>query len=261
MGYKHLDEADRDEIWRLRAEGHNTNEISKRCGRSYATVATFLKGAGGLRPSAPSTSRSALRLSAFEREEISRGLRARETFAEIAARLGRSTSTVSREVGRNGGRRRYRATAASVATAGRTKRPKIPKLLTNIGLRDVVVAKLMLQWSPQQIAGWLRDNHLDDASMYVSPETIYVSLFKQLNGMEGFTKCLRTRRSIRRPHTARQRGKRGKNPNMTPIADRPEDVLTRRIGGHWEGDLVRHEALLNRAVMKGHRLLFVAASS
>jgi DNA-binding CsgD family transcriptional regulator len=120
MGYKHLDEADREEVWRLRAEGHNTNEISKRCGRSYATIATFLKTAGGLRPT--STSTSTLRLSAEEREEISRRLRARETFSVIAARLGRSTSTESRDVGRNGGRRRCRATVACAAAVERTSR-------------------------------------------------------------------------------------------------------------------------------------------
>jgi IS30 family transposase len=107
VGCRRLDEDDRAEIWRLHAAGHNTNEISKAVGRAYATVAALLKDAGGIRPATPTVPSSPRRLSTAEREEISRGPRARETFTVIAERIGRCPSTVSREVARNGGRPRY----------------------------------------------------------------------------------------------------------------------------------------------------------
>jgi IS30 family transposase len=117
-----------------------------------------------------------------EREEISRGVAAGEPGREIAARLGRAPSTVSRELARNGGRGRYRAQAADAAAFGRAQRPKAAKLVLEPGLRAVVEAKLALRWSPQQIAGWLPLAYPQDLVMRVSHETIYLSLFVQSRG-------------------------------------------------------------------------------
>lgn len=150
MGYQHLSVNDRDEIWRLHAAGNNPNEIAMATGRAYSTVAAILKSTGGVRPSPSKV--SALRLSPAEREEISRGVSARETFAAIGERIGRSTSTVSREVARNGGRRHYRACRAATAAWQRARRPKTAKLSDAAELREVVVSKLKLLWSPDQIA-------------------------------------------------------------------------------------------------------------
>ena len=260
MGYRHLDDADRAEIWRLHAAGHNTNEISKLTRRAYATVATLLKTAGGIRPAPLTVSSSPLRLSMVEREEISRGVKARETFTVIAERIGRSPSTVSREVARNGGRQRYRATAAAAAALARARRPKLRKLELDDELRAVVVEKLTLLWSPEQIAGWLRDSHPDDPSKWISHETIYVSLFTQVTGLLGLTRCLRSGRPRRRPWRRGRGERRGKNPNMTLIDQRPAEVADRVAPGHWEGDLIMgrgHRRAIGTVVERTSRYLLL----
>src|SRR4051812_35951056 len=134
------------------------------------------------RPPVPERSRSALRLSFAEREEISRGLAGGESLRVIARRLGRASSTASREVTANGGRRGYRACRADKAAVGRLRRAKPSKLATCPRLRAVVEERLELRWSPQQISGWLVDEFPDDPEMRVSHETIYVSLFVQSRG-------------------------------------------------------------------------------
>ena len=91
-----------------------------------------------------------------DHEEISRGLVKGDSFREIASAIGRASSTVSREVNRNGGRKRYRATEAEAATRERARRPRQPKHVANADLADLVTAKLEVFWSPEQIAGWLR---------------------------------------------------------------------------------------------------------
>ena len=218
MAYSHLDEDDRESIWRLRAEGKNTNEISKIVGRAYSTVATMLREAGGVRSVQTTASTSTLRLSDGDREEISRGVRA-ETFDVNAARIGRAPSTVSREVARNGGRSSYRATVAVKATTARLKRPKTAKLSAAPELRTVVVDKFKLLWSPQQIAAWLRETYPDDQTMWVS------------HIEDGLTACVRSGRSQRRPWRRGRREKRGKNPSMVLIDQRPAEVETRLVAG------------------------------
>ena len=150
-------------------------------------------------------SRSPLRLSLREREEISRGLAAGESRRSIARRLGRSPSTIVREVARNGDVRRYRACAADRAALGRARRPKPAKLASCARLRAVVEAKLELRWSPQQISGWLVDEFPDDPEMRVSHETIYLSLFVQSRGAlrKELTRFLRSRHTTRRPRATR----------------------------------------------------------
>ena len=136
-----------------------------------------------------------------EREEISRGVAAGDSCRAIACRLGRTPSTVSRELARNGGRHHYRAQAADAAAYRRAARPKPTKLATEPRLRTVVEAKLALRWSPQQIAGWLPLAYPKDLVMRVSHETIYLSLFIQSRGAlrRELQRCLRTGRAMRYP--------------------------------------------------------------
>jgi IS30 family transposase len=175
-----LSELEKWRIAELAAEGWPTRLIGKEIGRAHNAVASYLR-AMRRRPVREPV-RSALRLSLIEREEISRGLAGRESLRSIARRLGRSSSTISREVAANGGRRRYRACSADKAAVRRQRRPKPSKLVMCGRLRTVVEAKLEVRWSPAQISGWLVDEFPDDPEMRVSHETIYVSLFVQSRG-------------------------------------------------------------------------------
>jgi IS30 family transposase len=175
-----------------------------------------------------------------EREEISRGVAAGEPCRQIAARLGRAPSTVSRELARNGGRGRYRAQAADAAAFGRAQRPKPAKLLLEPRLRAVVEAKLALRWSPQQIAGWLPLAYPQDPVMRVSHETIYLSLFVQSRGAlrRELQRCLRTGRAMRYPRGKRLPQGRGQLRDVVLISERPAEAEDRAVPGHWEGDLL-----------------------
>ena len=181
---------------------------------------------------------SALRLSLPEREEISRGLLAGETCHRIAARLGRSPSTVSREVAAAGRRDRYRAWRAEERARRRVRRPKTAKLASSPRLRDEVERWLALRWSPQQIAARLVLDYPDDLEMRVSHETIYRSLFVQGRGAlrKELTRCLRTGRAQRRTRGRTIGG--GHLTDMVLISDRPAAVADRAVPGHWEGDLI-----------------------
>ncbi len=233
---KRLTDTDREEIWGLYTQGLNANEIHLLVGRSYWTVENVFRSSGGIRPQ-PRV-RSTRGLTVEEREEISLGVRAQETFATIAERIGRSTSTVSREVARNGGRARYRAARADTAALERARRPKIPKLVDNAGLATVVSAKLGLRWSPEQISAWLDTEYPNDLSMQVSHETIYAAIYRHNFQATPQIACLRTGRVRRRPRRRGRADKRGPNPNMTLITERPASVANRAEPGHWEGDLI-----------------------
>jgi IS30 family transposase len=184
--------------------------------------------------------RSADRLSFAEREEISRGLAADLSFRAIAAGLGRAASTISREVGANGGRRRYRAAAADAQAWARATRPKRCKLAGNPVLAGIVAEKLRRRWSPEQIAGWLKLTYPDDPEMHVSHESIYRTLFIQSRGAlrRELTAYLRTGRVIRRAKGTRLPDGRGGRPGILNISQRPAEVDDRAVPGHWEGDLV-----------------------
>lgn len=135
-----------------------------------------------------------------EREEISRGIVAGNTIRAIASHLGRAPSTVSREIRRNGGRRRYRANKADQAAWDRAKRPKNCKLAENRALADIVAGKLQLEWAPEQIAGWLKRTYAGDETYQVSHETIYKRLYIQTRGAlkKELLKSLRRTRVMRR---------------------------------------------------------------
>jgi IS30 family transposase len=209
-----------------------------------ATAWRWLRGAGGVRPRAPRPA-SSLRLSPAQREEISRGLSARLSFAEIGRRIGRPACTVSREVGRNGGRYYYRAVQAQRRAQVRAARPKPAKLAVDTALRQVVEQLLERRWSPQQIARRLRVDYPDDQAMRVSHETIYTSLYVQARGAlrRELTACLRTGRAMRVPRrrsawlAAQGRGP-GRIRDMVLISERPAEAADRAVPGHWEGDLL-----------------------
>lgn len=176
-----------------------------------------------------------------EREEISRGIAADQSIREIAASIGRSPSTVCREISRNGGRRLYRASDADSNAWERARRPKLCRLATNRRLQRIVARKLSEDWSPEQISGWLRVAYSNEDAMQISHETIYRSLFVQARGVlkKELLRHLRTRRVNRRSKKSRTKGQpRGQIIDGVSIRERPAEVEDRAIPGHWEGDLV-----------------------
>ncbi len=213
--------------------------IAKHLGRQNSSLRKFIADAGGRRPTA--RERSALRLSLEEREEISRGLAAGHSIRAIAEALGRSPSTVCREVNTNGGRKKYRALVADRAACRRALRPKRAKLAQCRRLRGVVERKLEAKWSPQQISAWLASEYPDRPEMQVSHETIYQSLFVQSRGAlrKELHSCLRTGRAMRRAK-AYTKGNVGQGQlrDMVMISERPAEVKDRAVPGHWEGDLI-----------------------
>jgi IS30 family transposase len=182
-----------------------------------------------------------LALTLAEREEISRGLAAQQSARSMARLLGRSASTVSRELKRNGGYDRYRAALADEQAWARARRPKRCKLAINPWLRQAVANKLRSNWAPEQIAGWLTRAHPDDESCHVSHETIYRSLFVQARGVlkKELLSHLRSKRTIRRSKQAGLNGDgRGQIKDLVSIRQRPAAVEDRAVPGHWEGDLL-----------------------
>ncbi len=229
---------EREELWDRWEAGESQRSISRRLGRSPTTVRTLLVSAGWRRPN-PGGEWSSLRLSLSEREEISRGLSRDESLRSIAHRLGRSPSTVSREVKTNGGHLKYRATVAHRASRRRAKRPKVMKLAECPRLVEAVEIKLLLWWSPSQISRWLVRAYPSDEAMRVSHETIYRSLFVQGRGAlrKELWRSLRTGRAVRRPQ-GRPKSTKGQIRDMVMISERPAEVEDRAVLGHWEGDLI-----------------------
>jgi len=231
--------AEKQEIARRLWDGESISEIAEALGRPMRAVHTVGSRRGWV--DLACWQRSPTRVSIHEREEISRGLKAGESYAEIGRCIGRHRSTVLREVELNGGRRHYRALAAGRAAWDRTRRPKPTKLATTPRLRAEVEAGLEQHWSPRQIAKRLREDFPDDDEMRVSHETIYQSLYVQGKGAlrRELAACLRSGRATRR-HRARTAlgGGQGKNPNMVLISDRPPEIEDRAVPGHWEGDLL-----------------------
>jgi IS30 family transposase len=172
-----------------------------------------------------------------ERETISRGLAQKKTLTAIAGELGRSVSTISREVRRNSGPNGYRAARADRLAVARTARPRLGKLAEQPVLRAYVEEKLTACWSPMQISERLLVDHPGDTSMRVSPETIYTSLFVQTKAVlrPELTGKLRTRRVRRRPHRRVNASTESKQiPAMASIRNRPAEASDRRTPGHWE---------------------------
>ncbi|MGD2132006.1 MAG: IS30 family transposase [Maricaulaceae bacterium] len=229
----------RKEIWDRWKRGETLHAIGRVFDRGHSSIFAVLAPSGGLRP--PPRRRSALALSLAEREEISRGLSAGLSLRAIARGLSRPASTVSREVARNGGWRGYRAARADQAAWDRALRPKPAKLARNPALARVVAGKLALDWSPEQIAGWLKLTRPHDEHARVSHETIYKSLFIQARGAlkKDLVKHLRSRRAIRRSRTSSLKSQGlGQIKDAVSIRERPAAAEDRAVPGHWEGDLI-----------------------
>jgi IS30 family transposase len=229
-------------MWRRYKAGESQSKIGLALGRSSGCIFAQLVPFGGIAPRRQ-RSRSALVLSMAEREEISRGLAADASIRSIAQALGRAPSTVSREVRRHAGqayRYRYRARAADWRAWERARRPKACLLSVHGELQGLVAGKLQLDWSPQQISGWLKTQFPDDESLRVSPETIYRTLFVQARGAlkKELLGHLRGKRRLRRSRVARKPDGRGQIADAISIRERPAEVEDRAVPGHWEGDLL-----------------------
>ncbi len=232
-------ETDKAEMWDRWQKGESLNSIARHFGRSHSSIQGIFAPTGGIRPPQRCRSRRALTLP--EREEISRGVVSDQSLRCIAATLGRAPSTVSREINRNGGRQRYRANKADQAAWDRAHRPKTCKLAENPALARIVAEKLQLEWSPDQIAGWLKSTYPDDENYQVSHETVYKSLFVQARGAlkKELLQHLRKPRAMRRSRHHTQKTKdHGRITNTVSIRERPAEVEDRAVPGHWEGDLL-----------------------
>nr|WP_270909557.1 IS30 family transposase [Leucobacter sp. UCMA 4100] len=230
-------------IWDMRAAGFTAREIGERVDKSEAAILSHIHSQGGVRPRRVARVSS---LSFEERIEIQALWTAKAGIREIARKLGRAPSTVSREIRRNAffsseraRRPRYRATQAQSQTFQRARRPKPSKLVTNPRLRRFVEAELSLKRSPEQVVGRLQREFPDQPEMRVSHETIYQAIYLLARG--GLKRELevrvRTGRKIRHSHRSGQ-SRQGRIAGMVNIVDRPAEALDRAVPGHWEGDLI-----------------------
>jgi len=227
------------ELWERWKSGLSVAAISRALDRRNKTgVLRIVTLHGGIAPAPRRRALAALRLE--EREEISRGIAAGQSIRQIAHGLGRAPSTVSREIRRNGGSRRYRANPADRSAWERALRPKPCRLALHRELRWRVAQKLALQWSPDQISGWLKREFATDQDMQISHEAIYRSLFVQTRGVlkKELTAHLRTRRQMRLPKSHNAESGRGRIVDMVSIRERPAEAEDRAVPGHWEGDLL-----------------------
>src|ERR1700686_4172217 len=234
-----LSAVQKSELWCRWKAGQSLHEIGRALGKEHSSIRCLVARHGGIVPAVRRRSRRVL--IAIEREDISRGLASGASFRKIAQLLERATSTVSREVARHGGRPEYRAHEADQRAWDLALRPKWCLLATQEQLREVVASKLLLDWSPEQISGWLTTEYPSDESMRVSHETIYRSLFIQARGVlkKELVAHLRSKRRIRRSQHARIfKDSRGQIADAISIRERPAEIEDRAIPGHWEGDLL-----------------------
>ena len=226
-------------MWERWRKGESLQQIAQLFDRNHSSIQPILAVTGGIRPAPRCRSRWALTLA--EREAISRAVVAGHSIRAIAAQLARAPSTISRELKRNGGQEGYRASQADQSAWDRGRRPKTAKLAQNRALARLVAGKLQRQWSPEQVAGWLKRTYADDTSRQVSPETIYRSLFIQARGAlkkELVAHLRRTRVMRRSRHHTQKTDQHGRITDTVSISERPASVEDRAVPGHWEGDLL-----------------------
>jgi IS30 family transposase len=234
-----LSAAQRTDLWSRWKAGQSLHEIGRAFGKSHVSIHFLLSQHGGIAPAA--RRRSLVTLTLAEREDISRGIASGSSIRDIAKGLRRAASTVSREVVRHGGPPLYRANEADRQAWESALRPKACLLAIHVKLQRIVASKLILDWSPEQISGWLKIQFSQDERMRVSHETIYRSLFIQARGVlkKQLIQHLRSRRRIRRSRHARVGGQsRGQIVDAISIRERPAEIEDRAIPGHWEGDLL-----------------------
>ena len=226
-------------MWERWRQGDSLQQIAQLFDRNHSSVQGILAATGGIQPAQRRRSRLALTLA--EREEISRGVVAGHSIRSMATLLGRAPSTISRELKRNGGQECYRASQADQVAWDRAHRPKTCKLVENRALAHIVAGKLRSQWSPEQIAGWLKRTYPGDETFQVSHETIYRSLFIQARGAlkkELLEHLRRTRIMRRSRHHTMKTDNHGRITDTVSIRERPATAEDRAVPGHWEGDLL-----------------------
>lgn len=225
------------DLWK---RGTGFSEIARILDSKPGTIFTMLRDTGGIKPS--ERRRAVSHLTFSEREEIRAGLSAKMSIRAIARSLNRSPSTISREVQRNRGRRGYKAVDANNRANRMAKRPKVCLLERNLQLRNLVLEKLELKWSPEQISGWLRRTYPRQNMMQISAETIYKTLyFRSRSALHHLlVKHLRRSHSLRHGKRHTRKGERGtiNIVNGMSIHERSKHIDNRRSFGHWEGDLV-----------------------
>lgn len=226
-------------MWERWRKGESLQQIAQLFDRNHSSIQRILAETGGIQPRPRCRSQRALSLA--EREEISRGLVAGHSIRSIATLLRRAPSTISREIKRNGGQPGYRATQAEEAAWVRACRPKPCKLAVNCHLAHLVADKLRRQWSPEQIAGWLKCAYPGSEDCQVLHETIYRTLFIQTRGAlkRELQAHLRHTRAMRRSrHHTQKTDNHGRIVDAIPISERPATAEDRAVPGHWEGDLL-----------------------
>ena len=227
------------ELWERWKNGQCVADIARALERrNKSGVYRVLAVNGGIAPAPRRRGAGALRLE--EREEISRGIAAGRSMRRIAQGLRRSPSTVSREISRNGGCSAYRAGGADRRAWQRALRPKPCRLVRHAELRWRVAQKLALQWSPEQISGWLKRQFPAAQGMQISHETIYRSLFIQARGVlkKQLMAHLRTARQMRQAKGGNIKSGLGQIVDTVSIRERPAEAKDRAVPGHWEGDLL-----------------------
>ena len=227
------------ELWERWRNGQCVSDIARALERrNKSGVYRVLALNGGITPAI--RRRAPVALTLQEREEISRGIAAGRSIRRIAAGLRRTPSTVSRELRRNGGCSAYRASDADARAWERALRPKPCRLASHPELRWRVAQKLALEWSPEQISGWLKREFPADEGMQVSQETIYRSLFVQTRGVlkKELIAHLRTARHMRQPKGGTTKSGLGQLVDTISIRERPAEAEDRAVPGHWEGDLL-----------------------
>ncbi len=234
-----LSAVQKSELWGRWKAGQSLHEIGRAFDKSHSSIRCVVSLHGGF---VPAVRRRSLRvLTLPEREDISRGIACGSSIRKIAQHLDRSASTVSREVARHSGRSEYRANEADDQAWKSALRPKPCRLALHEQLREIVASKLLLDWSPEQVSGWLKTQYPNDESLRVSHETIYRSLFIQARGVlkKELLGHLRSKRRIRRSQHARiYKDSRGQIVDAISIRERPAEVEDRAVPGHWEGDLL-----------------------
>jgi IS30 family transposase len=256
-----LTAAEQVELWQRWKAGEPVRSISQVLGRPYHLLYHLIRVRGGVTPALPR--RSCRALSLQDREEISRGLSAHCSIRQIARRIGKAASSVSREIRRNGGASQYRATRAEVAFWRRARRPKRCLLAQHKRLRREVIRGLQRCWSPQQIARRLTEEFPGDQTMRVSHETIYRSLFIQSRGVlkKQLLAHLRRQRTLRRTRNASKQVSPQSRLAIEglSIRERPAEAEDRAVPGHWEGDLIcgKHNSYIATLVERHSRFVML----
>jgi IS30 family transposase len=264
LGRPGLSERQKKELWKRWRKGESLSDIGRALGKRAASIYGVLSANGGITPATRKRREGALSLR--DREEISRGIVRGRSIRLIASRLSRSPSTVSREIARNGGRQKYRAARADDRAFSNARRPKALLLAENRQLQKLVARKLYDDWSPEQIAGWLREKYGARSKMRISHETIYRSLYQQSRGIlhRELLNQLRTKRRMRKGKKSTTTGQsRGQIIDAVSIHDRPIEVAARLKPGHWEGDLItgRHNTYVATLVERVSRYLILVRVS